>query len=138
MPDKSPRFNGYEDRTAGVNDGDKSFVKESHRNDNTGAHEVGHGLGNSHVNSGLMKDEGASGGIGSNHIEEMLARAGIGDPSKIGGTAGNATLHIQGQGPVNFNSGRVMRQRRFDRWQTRLANREVRKQERATRRSQND
>lgn len=106
--------------TGGVSTGKSAFVRESNRNSETGSHEVGHNLGNSHDNGGLMSAVNSSGGIGPKNTGESLAGVGIGNGrigkdvsgvGRINGTTGTA--------PTGFSSGSVMTLKRYERIQSR-------------------
>ncbi|SFF56165.1 RHS repeat-associated core domain-containing protein [Thermoflexibacter ruber] len=122
LPDGDKRFSSSEAGKVvnGVSDGDNAFVKESHKSDNTGSHEVGHNLGNSHNNGGLMAAVSSGGGVSKHHIGEMLGRVGLGNV-RLGTTGGRGFVNGQtGTAPENFNSGKVMTTQKFQKMQEKL------------------
>ncbi len=122
LPDGDKRFSSSEAGKVvnGVSDGDNAFVKESHRTDNTGSHEVGHNLGNSHNNGGLMSAVLSGGGVSKQHIGEMLGRVGLGNV-RLGSASGRGFVNGQkGTAPENFNSGKVMTTQKFQKLQEKL------------------
>ena len=102
---------------------DKIYVKEGKKYSSDTSHEVGHTLGLSHDNAGLMGVYGGS-GIGTDHISEILGGVGLGktDNSQRNATTATGDGRVNGTigtAPQNFNGGRVVTTQRFQRIQRR-------------------
>jgi RHS repeat-associated protein len=124
LPDNHLKFQGSNPQgtvEAGNSNGNDVSVKESKRISPTGGHEVGHNLGNSHDNAGIMAAVNAGNSINASHSSETLAGVGIGNGS-VGATAsGDGRINsVQGTAPTNFNVGKTMSLNQYNRIQRRL------------------